>query len=69
MTAADYAGIGALITSTGAAITGIVVAFRQQTTHAKLDTVQREVKTSNGETLGQIIEANDLRALGPNNGH
>jgi len=67
VTAADYVGIAGLITSTGAVITSIIVAIRQSETHYKLDAVSKQVETSNGETLGEIVEANDLRPGHPLN--
>jgi len=38
-----------------------VVAFRQSVTHAKVDAVEEKVATSNGVTIGQMVEANEQR--------
>ena len=61
MLGTDYVGIATVISATAAAVVSVIVALRQGTTQAKVDAVHAEVKTSNGQTLGEIVEANDLR--------
>lgn len=61
MTAADYVGIAGLITSTGAVIVSILVAVKQTGTNQRVDDVHDQLRTSNGRTIGEVIEANDLR--------
>lgn len=67
--ATDYIGLGALITATAAAIVSIIVALRQNPIARKVDDVHEAVKTSNGTTIGEIVEANDLRDLPAVDGH
>lgn len=61
MIAFDYVGLGALITSTGTIVIGIIVALRQTTTHEQLDSVKSAVTTSNGHTLGELADKNEQR--------
>lgn len=60
MTAADYVGVAGLITSTSAAIVAIIVALRQTGTKAQVEAIHGELRTSNGTTVGEIVERNDL---------
>lgn len=61
MNVSDYAGIATLITSTTGGIVAIVIAVRQPKIAAKVDAVHREVATSNGHTIAQIVEAGETR--------
>lgn len=61
MIATDYVGLGALISAVGSTVIGIIVAFRQTTTNRKVDDVHHEVKTANGNTAAEIIEAGEDR--------
>lgn len=63
MTTTDYIGIGTLITAAAAAVVSIIVALRQSQTHAAVAEVQQAVQTSNGATIGEIIEANDITGV------
>lgn len=67
ITVQDGAVIASLITTTAAAIVSVVVAIRQTGTNARIDRVHEQVQTSNGRTIGDIIEANDL--TGGDGGH
>lgn len=61
MTVDTYIGIATVIGSTTAGIASIVAAFRTNNVQNKVTEVHDAVKTSNGHTIGEIIEANDLR--------
>lgn len=63
MGAADYVGIATCITATAAAVVSIVVAVRQPRIGQKLDEVHAAVSTSNGHTLGELVEGNEQRAV------
>lgn len=56
----DYVGLGSLIAATCAGIVSIIVALRQNGTVAKVNDIHDQTATSNGRTLGEIVEANDL---------
>lgn len=64
MIALDYVGLASLITSAGTVVIGIIVALRQTTTHAQISDVRDQLEMSNGATVGQVIEANDMTAVG-----
>lgn len=64
MSAADYVGIATCITSLGAVIVSIIVAIRQTETHAQLTKVNAQVATSNGKTMGEIVEGYEDRRVG-----
>ena len=61
MSASDYVGIATLITAAGAAVVSIVVALRQHDTRNEVAAVHDAVRTSNGDTIGQLIEAGEVR--------
>lgn len=61
MIAADLVGIGSLVGTCGTVVIGIIVALRQQGTNGRVEQVHEAVKTSNGQTVGEIIEANEVR--------
>ena len=63
MTAADYVGIGTLITATAAAAVSIIVAIRQTAVKAVAEDTNRQVQTPNGATLGEIVAGNDLSGV------
>lgn len=65
MIGADFVGLGALISATCAGIVSIVVALRQSNVSAKVDEVHAQVATSNGHTLGELVEKNEQRHNGP----
>lgn len=61
MIAIDYVGVAGLVTSCGTVVIGVIVAWRQTATKNVIDHVKDQVTTpSNGRTLGEIVEANDL---------
>lgn len=60
MTAADYAGIIGIIGAVTAGVVSIVNAWNGRKVAQKVDEVHAAVSTSNGRTLGEIVEANDL---------
>jgi hypothetical protein len=55
--ALDYVGIATIVSATAAAIVSIVVALRQTTTKAQTNEIHAAVSTSNGHTLGEVIES------------
>lgn len=63
----DYEGIAFLITSIGTFVTVIVGAIvtLRQTKQVKdnVEQIHDAVKTSNGTTIGQITEANEIRRV------
>lgn len=63
MTPADAAAWGALIASTAAALVSIIVAIRQPAIGQKVDEVHAAVSTSNGHTLGELVEGNEARSV------
>lgn len=63
MSAADYVGIATLITAMAAAIVSIIVALRQTGTQQQIEQVHDAVKTSNGQTIGQLAEAGEIRRV------
>lgn len=60
----DYIGFGTCVSAIAAAIVSIVVALRQTGTHAQISDVRDQLEMSNGATVGQVIEANDMTAVG-----
>lgn len=59
----DYVGVGALVSSITAGIVAIIVALRQTSTHAQIADVQHSVTTSNGQTIGELVESNEIRRV------
>lgn len=59
----DYVGVGTLITTTGAVVVSIIVAFRQTGTRSAINEVHDAVKTANGSTLGQRSDQAELRRV------
>lgn len=60
MIAVDYVGLSTLVTSICVGLGTIIVAWKQAGTNRRVDDVHDAVKTSNGRTIGEIVEANDL---------
>lgn len=75
MTGEQLVGLAAVLTAVGV-ITGQVLAFlSQRRTHQAVEYVSAQVghvddavKTSNGQTVGEIIEANEVRREVANGG-
>lgn len=63
MIGADLVGIGSLIGTCGTVIIGIIVALKQSGTNARVEQVHDAVKTSNGSTIGEIVEAAEHRRV------
>jgi hypothetical protein len=61
MSASDYVGIATLITATAAAIVSIIVALKQVNVHAHVEAIDQAVRTSNGRTIGQMVETSEQR--------
>lgn len=61
MTASDYVGIATLIGALGAAIVSIVVALRTNKIATTVDETRAAVHTSNGATIGELVETNQVR--------
>lgn len=61
--ATDYVGIGTLVAAIGAAIVSIIVALRQPIIGAQVKDVREQVGTTNGHTIGQLIEGNEARKI------
>jgi hypothetical protein len=59
----DYVGLGTLISAIGATIVSIIVALRQQGTKDAVREVHDAVKTANGQTLGELADAGELRRI------
>lgn len=57
----DYVGLGALISATCAGVVSIVVALQGRTTGARVEEVHAAVSTSNGHTIGELVEKNEER--------
>lgn len=60
LAATDYIGIAALVSAVFAGLVSVIVALRQTGAKNDIATVKEAVKMSNGRTIGQVIEANDL---------
>ena len=67
MIAFDYVGVGVLITASCAGVASVITAFTTRGTRAEVAKVHDAVHMSNGETIGAVVEANDLRYLDPKN--
>lgn len=63
MNADTYVGIATCITATAAAVVSIIVALRQPAIGKKVDEVHAAVSTSNGHTLGELVEGNEARSV------
>lgn len=51
-----------LFAAFGAMVTGIIAVWRQNGTVRKVSEIHEQTATTNGRTLGEIVEANDLTA-------
>lgn len=59
----DYVGLGALISSTLAGITALVVALRQTGTNSQIADVHSEIKTGNGKTIARLADLAEGRRV------
>ena len=60
----DFVGLGALISATFAGLVSLVVAVRQTAVRAQVQEVRANTATSNGHTLGELVEKNEARHAG-----
>jgi hypothetical protein len=63
MSASDYVGVATLITATAAALVSIIVAIKQVNVHAHVDAIDTAVRTSDGRTIGEMVETNEARNI------
>lgn len=59
----DYIALGTLITAIGTSVVGIIVAIRQTGSKAGIDAIHDAVRTSNGQTIGELVESNEVRRV------
>lgn len=65
MIGTDYVGISTLVTALGTIVIGVIVALRQQSIRGTIQNTDNALKMSNGRTIGQVVEANDLTGPPP----
>jgi hypothetical protein len=64
----DYVGLGTLIAAISASIVSIIVAIKQQPIATKVNDVHAAVTVSNGHTIGELVEKNEIRHEGETRG-